>query len=192
MIGSIIFYILAAFITICSIMVVAGRNPVTSAMFLVLDLFFVAALYALLDAHFAAAVQVLVYAGAIVVLFLFVIMLLNIKSDAVRDLKLTLVESAVLGVTIAGFFIIAILISREEPTGLGDGIFTSQAIEAAGGNTYVLAMKMFTSYVWPFELASFLILLAIVASIVIAKKEKQPVLDAAGAAGKEGANAGSR
>ena len=187
--GSLIFYALAAFITICSIMVVAGRNPVTSAIFLVLDLFFVAALYALLDAHFAAAIQVLVYAGAIVVLFLFVIMLLNLKPDAVKDLKLTLAEAAMLGFTMAGFFIMCVLIGREEPTGLGEGLYTVQSVEAAGGNSYVLAMKMFTSYVWPFELASFLILLAIVASIVIAKKDKRPSTKEAVA--KEGNNAGS-
>jgi len=193
MIRSIIFYILAALIGICSVMVVAGRSPVASAIFLVLNLFFVAALYALLDAHFAAAIQVLVYAGAIVVLFLFVIMILNLKPEGLRDLKLSLAEAAVLGFTIAGFFIMCILIGREESTGLADGVFTKQAIESAGGNTYVVAMKMFTSYVWPFELASFLILLAIVASVVIAKKDKQTVASPTRLSGelKEGTNAGS-
>jgi len=167
-----IFYALATLILLCSMMVVAGRNPVTSAIFLVLDLFFIAAVYATLEAHFAAVIQILVYAGAIVVLFLFVIMLLNMKSDELNSFKLTFPEAAVLGITIAGFFIIGILVMRDGPTGAGEGALSTEAIEAAGGNTLVVAMKMFTNYLWPFELASFLILLAIVASIMIARKEK--------------------
>lgn len=169
--AQIIFYMLAACILLSSLMVVASRNAVSSAVFLVVDLFFISAMYASMDAHFAAAIQVLVYAGAIVVLFVFVIMLLNLKPEAMKGIHLNFPEAAVLVFTFIGFCVIAIAVSRTGATGIGDGNMTAAAITAAGGNTYVVAMRMFTGYLWPFELASFLILLAIVASVVIAKKE---------------------
>src|SRR5690606_7098417 len=111
--------------------------------------------------------------GAIVVLFTFVIMLLNLKPEALRGLKIAPAEVAVFVATVIGFIGIAIALALESPTSAGDGTFSPEAIAAAGGNTYVVAMKMFTTYLWPFELASFLILLAIVASVVIAKKDKK-------------------
>lgn len=177
------FHALAGLITLCSVMVVASRNPVTSAVFLVVDLFCIAGLYAQMDAHFVAAIQVLVYAGAILVLFVFVIMLLNL--DVVRAAwQVTAPEMAVLFVTIIGFIAIAIMMAFGEPGGTA-GTMTPEAVAAAGGNTYVLGMLLFTKYLWPFELASILILLAIVASVVIAKKDKPAKAGAAGASDKK-------
>lgn len=168
----ILFYTFAFFITLCSVMVVLSRNPVSSAMFLVGDLFLLAGLYAMLDAHFMAAIQVLVYAGAIVVLFIFVIMLLNLgPNDAGRHLRISAPEVGMLVITTIGFFVIAIMMIGREPAGMV-GDMPTEAIVKAGGNTYAVGMVLFTKYLWPFELASMLILLAIVASIVIAKKDK--------------------
>ncbi len=164
------FHALAGLITLCSVMVVASRNPVTSAVFLVVDLFCIAGLYAQLDAHFIAAIQVLIYAGAILVLFVFVIMLLNLEVTR-ASWKVSAPEMGVLFVTLIGFVAIAVMMALGEPGGQA-GNMTPEAIQAAGGNTYVLGMLLFTKYLWPFELASILILLAIVASIVIAKKDK--------------------
>lgn len=165
-----VFYGFALLIAICSLMVILARNPVTSAVFLVGALFGMAALYATMEAHFIAAIQVLVYAGAIVVLFMFVIMLLNLAPEAQRRFALSAPEVLVLLVTIIGFSAIGTMLALDQPAAVS-GEFTSAAIEAAGGNTYVVGMQLFTKYLWPFELASVLILLAIVASVVIAKKD---------------------
>lgn len=169
------FHILAALITLVSIMVVAAKHPVKSAVFLVIDLFLLAGVYASLDSHFVAAIQILVYAGAIVVLFLFVIMLLNLQPEQLKGLRFSAVEAGTLMISFVGFLITIFATFSGKPTGLGDGSLDPRAIEAAGGNTYVVAMKLLTNYIWPFELASVLILLAIVAAIVIAKKDKKSI-----------------
>jgi NADH-quinone oxidoreductase subunit J len=167
----IIFYIFAALVTMCSVMVVTARNPVTAAVFLVFDLFLLAGIFATMEAHFVATIQVLVYAGAIVVLFLFVIMLLNFGHEHSHKLRLTVPDVVMMLLTGLSFVIVAFLIARVPPVApVGD--MTPEAIAAAGGNTYVVGMVLFTKYLWPFELASILILLAIIASVVIAKKDK--------------------
>jgi NADH-quinone oxidoreductase subunit J len=150
-------------------MVVTSKNPVASAMFLVGDLFLLAGVYALLDAHFIAAIQVLVYAGAIVVLFLFVIMLLNLNPNENIKLSISAPDLFMLLVTFIGFTVIAGLVS----SGQVPVEFTPPA--TAGGNTHSAGLVLFTKYLWPFELASMLILLAVVASVVIAKKDKPAV-----------------
>lgn len=168
-----LFYAFSALIVLCAIMVISSRNPVTSAIFLVLDLFLLAGVYAMMNAHFIATIQILVYAGAIVVLFMFVIMLLNLSPDAREKLRVPASEFGVLLMTLVGFMVVAVLLAQEQP-GVASGELTTENIAAAGGNTYAVGMVLFTKYLWPFELASILILLAIVASIVIAKKDKVP------------------
>ena len=83
-----LFYIFAAMALICGVLVLVSRNPVNSAMFLVLTIAFLAGLFVLLEAFFLAAIQILVYAGAVMVLFLFVIMLLDLKAEERRHIKL--------------------------------------------------------------------------------------------------------
>lgn len=168
-----VFHALAALITVVSLFVVVSKHPVKSAVFLVVDLFLLAAVYATLDSHFVAAIQVLVYAGAVVVLFLFVIMLLNLQPDQLKGLRFSAFEFLTLMVSLLGMLIMIGFSLSGSPTGLGDGSLDVKTIEAGGGNTYVVAMKLLTDYIWPFELASVLILLAIVASVVIAKKDKK-------------------
>ena len=169
------FYAFAFLITICSVMVVASRNTVISAVFLVLDLFLLAGIFAMQDAHFIAAIQVLVYAGAIVVLFMFVIMLLNLDPTHYERRKLPAAELGVLILTIVGFGVMAAYIGQGSMVAVSGGM-TPAVVEAAGGNTYVAGMVLFTKYLWPFELASLLILLAIVASVAIARKGAKPKL----------------
>jgi len=171
-----VFHLLAGLITLVSVLVVVSKHPVKSAVFLVVDLFLLAAVYASLESHFVAAIQVLVYAGAVVVLFLFVIMLLNLQPDQLRGMRFNPVEAVTLIVSVIGMLIMLGVSMSGKPTGLGDGSMDVNAIEAAGGNTYMIAMKLLTDYIWPFELASILILLAIVAAVVIAKKDKKPVV----------------
>lgn len=166
-----LFYAFAALIALCSLMVVTSRNAVASAMFLVADLFALAGLYAMMEAHFIAAIQVLVYAGAIVVLFIFVIMLLNLAPETAKSkLRLPPLEAGVLLVTVIGFMAIGGLLFTGHPFGMtSEG--APDPLLSHGGNTYAVGMVLFTRYLWPFELASLMILLAIIASVLIAKKD---------------------
>lgn len=157
-----------SFITVATaISVILTRNPVISATLLIAHLFSIACLYALLGAHFVAAIQVLVYAGAIMVLFLFVIMLLNLKKEQLKGPKLPAAELIVMIATVMTFIFIGSWISN--------GRFTATAanpVPTDASNTFAVGIQLFTKYLWPFELASFLILMAIIASVVIARKER--------------------
>lgn len=164
------FYILAGIMILASTAVILTRNPIVSATLLIANLFSVACLYALLNAHFVAAIQVLVYAGAIMVLFLFVIMLLNLKKEHLHGPKLSFPEHLVLGLTAATFLYIASLLHQGEQLVTNDVAVNPEN----ASNTFNVGMQLFTKYLWPFEMASFLILLAIIASVVIAKKDKAP------------------
>ena len=159
-----LFYGFAALTLLCGFLCVANplsRNPVTSAMFLVLTIISMAGLFVLLHAFFLAAVQVLVYAGAVMVLFLFVIMLLDLKEEERRKLrKFTVGLGAVAVAAIAGILIRASL----------------SAVPLAGaklveGNTKPLGVILFTQYLLPFEILSLLLLVAMVGVILLSKKE---------------------
>lgn len=167
-----VFYILAALAVVSAISVILLKNPVISATMLILNLFSIACMYALMGAHFVAAIQVLVYAGAIMVLFLFVIMLLNLKKEHLRTGRLPFGEFVVLGLTIVTMAFIAWRLLSGDPA--ASGLASAETLPEDGSNTFLLGVQLFTKYLWPFELASFLILLAIIASVVIAKKDKAP------------------
>ena len=169
MVEQYVFYVIASLLCLCSVMVVTRKSPVSAAVFLIATLFLVASCFAMMGADFLAAIQILVYAGAIMVLFLFVIMLLNVEVQELHEAKLPVVEKLVLALTAIGFLGLGFYLYLAPPQVLPSGL-TAEAIQAAGGNTQAVGLKLFSSYVWPFELASFLILLAIVASIVISKK----------------------
>ncbi len=161
-----VFYIFAALTLLCGFLVVANpfsRNPVTSAMFLVLTIVSMAGLFVLLHAFFIAAVQVLVYAGAVMVLFLFVIMLLDLKEEQRRKInKFGWVTGLISVGAILTIFIQAIFESR--PSG---GV-TSPALEGA---TRPLGKMLFTGYLLPFEILSILLLVAMVGVILLSKKD---------------------
>lgn len=164
------FWIIAVSLILTGFAVILVRNPVTSAFFLVANLFLVACLYALQGAHFAAAIQVLVYAGAIMVLFLFVIMLLNLQPEELKHSRFSLPEVALSAIFIlamvgVGIFLVA-------GGGFEDVLGLLNHAKEVASNTYEVGLQLFVKYVWPFELASFLIMLAIVASVLIAKKDK--------------------
>lgn len=169
MTAPLVFYPLAVLILVASIMVISARSAIVSALFLVLDLFLLACVYASLNAHFVAAIQLLVYAGAILVLFLFVIMLLNVDPDKSKR-RLHLPEVFALLVTLGVFGFIGLHLLPEQIDSVAQ---VSAQATAETSNTTEVGMLLFTSYLWPFELASFLILLAMTASVVIAKKPRQ-------------------
>ncbi|MGH7495737.1 MAG: NADH-quinone oxidoreductase subunit J family protein [bacterium] len=148
---------------------VMHRNPVYSAIFLIVTLFAFAGFFVLLNAPFVAAVHIIVYAGAIMVLFLFVIMLLNLKKDPVRErLKIT---RRTLGVVLVSLFLIEvgalivatyeISIENAERVGLGQSLV---------GGTSVIGRSLFTTYLLPFEIASLLLLVGMVGAVILAKR----------------------
>jgi NADH-quinone oxidoreductase subunit J len=165
-IQDIFFYLFAALTVICAIMVVANpfsRNPVTSAMFLVLTIVFMAGLFVLLHAFFLAAVQILVYAGAVMVLFLFVIMLLDLKVEERRKIKMVGAGLGTVAVGAVAFLLVRTVLdlSKTRPV-------TTPQMEGA---TTSLGKMLFTNYVLPFEIVSLLLLVAMVGVILLSKKD---------------------
>lgn len=160
----ILFYIFAFLTLVFGFLVVLNpfsRNPVTSAMFLVMTIASLAALFVLLQAFFLAAVQVFVYAGAVMVLFLFVIMLLDLKAEETRQIKTVgLIAGLVaVGAIIAIFFKSLLKLEpRENPP-------------AVPGGTADLGRLLFTQYLLPFEIVSVLLLVAMVGVILLSKRE---------------------
>ena len=159
-----LFYILAGLTLAFGFLCVANpvsRNPVTSAMFLVLTIISMAGLFVLLHAFFLAAVQVLVYAGAVMVLFLFVIMLLNLKEEELRKIKKFSLAAGSLAVLSIACLLIRTIVRNGAlaPTALVEGL------------TKPLGKILFSAYVLPFEVMSLLLLVAMVGVILLSKKE---------------------
>jgi NADH-quinone oxidoreductase subunit J len=166
---AIAFYTLAAFILGFAVLVVTTKDTVHSVLFLVLDFLFVAALYVLLSAPFLAVIQVLVYAGGIVVLYLFVVMLVNLKrppeahQDSHRRTKLGFALAA-------GVLIELAAIAWYGYAGPAATVVPSAALPVTG-NTEQVGWMLYTSYLIPFEIASMLLLVAMIGAIVLAKRE---------------------
>lgn len=183
MIQDALFYLFAAAAVVSALFVITRRNPVASVMFLVITFFSLSGMFVILDAHFIAAVQVLVYAGAIMVLFLFVVMLLNLGeiSGAEADFRgalgkfgagtlgaalLALVGRAVLGAEGA---------SLRPPTAEPASGLPADPVQAAleaRGAVGAVAGPLFEDYLVPFEITSLLLLVAIVGAIVLARREE--------------------
>ena len=157
-----LFVVLAFLTVVAALTVVIHKNPVHSACALVVTLFLLSVFFVGLDAQLVAALQVIVYAGAIVVLFLFVIMLLNVQAE-VRDTSAwgLIATGAVGSVTLAVLVIAAVLRST---SGAAKGVTEGY------GETAALAERLFTVYLVPFELTSILLLVAIVGAVALAKK----------------------
>lgn len=161
-----LFYIFAAMAVVFAFLVIANpfsRNPVTSAMFLVMTIVSLAGLFVLLQAYFLAAVQILVYAGAVMVLFLFVIMLLDLPVEERRKIK---VFSIVAGVLAVGGILAGYLVSLRHSD--LPSVATQPVFE---GSTRDLGTLLFTKYLLPFEIVSVLLLVGMVGVILLSKKE---------------------
>ena len=161
----IIFWAFAGLAVLSGLACITRRSPVASALWLVVTLFAVAALFVLLDAQFIAVLQVLVYAGAIMVLFLFVIMLLNLGRAGPTDLKGPLGRGV--GVFLAGLLLMQLLVLRQ--AGLAPGGPVRPPLEQ--GMIPSVARPLFTVYLVPFEITSILLLAAIVGAVVLAKRK---------------------
>ncbi|HAY21042.1 MAG TPA: NADH-quinone oxidoreductase subunit J [Desulfobacterales bacterium] len=159
----IIFFLLAATALISGIMVVIQVNPVRSALYLVLNFFALAGIYLLANAQFIASVQIIVYAGAIMVLFLFVIMLLNLRQPEEGGAQLHIGQK-ILGASLAtgtAALVIYTITRLKLPPGKG--------MAADFGTTEMVAKSLFTDYLLPFEVTSILLLVAVVGAVILAK-----------------------
>jgi NADH-quinone oxidoreductase subunit J len=166
-----LFYIFAGLGILFAFMVVLGRNPISAAFSLIGVFFSVAACYVLLRAHFLAAIQILVYAGAIMVLFIFVIMLLNADTRTFEIRKSRLarpIAGGLIGLLTVGL-IWLIQAGTFAATKAG---FTPEKIDALGGNVQVLSEVLFSDFILPFELTSVLLLVAMVGSVALAKRKQ--------------------
>jgi NADH-quinone oxidoreductase subunit J len=167
---AIAFYFIAACILGFAVLVVTTKDTVHSVLFLVLDFLFVAALYVLLGAQFLAAIQILVYAGGIVVLYLFVVMLVNLKrppeahSDPRRKTQWGFALSVAVLVELA-------IVATREYVRPGPALAAASAALPVSGNTEEVGWLLYTSYLIPFEIASMLLLVAMIGAIVLAKRE---------------------
>ena len=166
---AIAFYTISAFVLFFAVLVVSTRDTVHSVLFLVVDFLFVAALYVLLGAEFLAAIQVLVYAGGIVVLYLFVVMLVNLKrppeayEDPHRRTKVGLALSVAVLVELG-------VIATYSAAAPAPAITQNPPLPVTG-NTQEVGYLLYTSYLIPFEVASMLLLVAMIGAIILAKRE---------------------
>ena len=170
-ISPVLFYVFASVALACALMVVLRSNPVTCAFNLVLVFFSFAAIYAMLGAHLLAALQIMVYAGAVMVLFIFVIMLLRADApslDMGRTSKGVKIFATACGATLLAFLV---WMFRNSYLQTARGPFSPEILREAGGNTQVISELMFSKYILPFELTSILLLAAIVAVVAIAMRK---------------------
>ena len=164
---SVVFYVLAIGAICSAIMVVTRRNPVLSALYLIVNFFCLAALYLTLRAQFIAVIQIIVYAGAIMVLFLFVIMLLNLGDE--RRLTEGMSWKKAIGAALSlGLLmeIIYILMNPGQNLPAGD---IQRSLEV--GTVENIGMQLFTRFLFPFEVTSVLLTTAIVGAVILAKKK---------------------
>jgi NADH-quinone oxidoreductase subunit J len=182
------FLVMGLAATILSGVMVTRRWPVSAAMLLIAVMTLLAGMFGLLEAHFAAVAQIIVYAGAIMVVFVFVMMLLNLPPEELRYGGVTWGEMVLIG--------LGVLVALVLGTQVGQGLLT-QGLESMGyavgqtptharalyfpasENVKNVAATMFVDYLWAFELVSFLILAAVIGSIVIAKKRSADNANAA-------------
>jgi NADH-quinone oxidoreductase subunit J len=170
-----VFVVAAAMSVVGALGVVSRRNPVHAALSLVLTLFGVAVLFVAQHAEFLAAVQVIVYAGAIVVLFLFVIMLLGV--DRAENLSTEPLASQrwVAGVTGVGMLVLltlAALAGDDEVVARGEGIASAVAEGDANANVRQVAVSIFSDHVVAFEATSVLLVVAVVGTVMLARRKK--------------------
>jgi NADH-quinone oxidoreductase subunit J len=166
---AIAFYVISACILGFGVLVISTKDTVHSVLFLVLDFLFVAALYVLLGAQFLAAIQILVYAGGIVVLYLFVVMLVNLKRppEAHADPH----RKTYLGFGLALAVIAELALVAFRSSGLPVRPVVDAVAAPVTGNTEVVGWLLYTNYLIPFEIASMLLLVGMIGAIVLAKRE---------------------
>jgi NADH-quinone oxidoreductase subunit J len=183
------FIVAAAIILIGALGVVAARNPVHSALFLVQTLMGVAVLFVVQDAHFLAAVQAIVYAGAIVILFLFVIMLLGVDKAEEWDVDEPIAGqqplAAVIGAAVLGLTVVATVIATDvvtgarapEAAGVADGVILERSLDNEFTDIERIGRVLFSDYALAFEITAALLTIAVVAAVVLTRPLRRDRLD---------------
>ena len=161
---TLLFYSVACLTIISALFVVLNRNPVYSAVMLVLCFFSIAILYLLLEAYFVAVLEIIIYAGAIMVLFLFVIMLLDLGREAALP-KLKILDKAL------SLFLVVIIFLGIFTLTMWDGGDLHQTLNPSSvGDITAVGKALFTDFLLPFEVASLLLLVALIGTVYLAKK----------------------
>jgi len=156
--------------TTLSLLVVTRKNPVHSVMWMLVLFVHIASLYLFLNAEFLAAIQIIVYAGAVLVLFLFVIMMLNLrKEETVKKYQSQWPFSALTGVMLAAFLVLILGKITVLPS---LGKYSIEAIKSEG-SMMTIGKVLYTEYILPFEIASIVLLVAIIGAMVLAKKRME-------------------
>jgi NADH-quinone oxidoreductase subunit J len=173
---AIAFYVLAACILGFAVLVISTKDTVHSVLFLVLDFLFVAALYVLMHAEFLAVIQVLVYAGGIVVLYLFVVMLVNLKRPPEAHHDPHRLARTGIFLSVAVLLELGFIAMLGGDAGAAPGMMTAASATSPfcatmTTNTEQVGCLLYTSYLIPFEIASMLLLVAMIGAIVLAKRE---------------------
>jgi NADH-quinone oxidoreductase subunit J len=173
---NVVFWVFAPVAVGSGIAMLLMRNAVHAALLLIVNFFCLAVMYLLLDAPFLFAVQIIVYAGAIMVLFLFVIMLLGV--DREEDLRERLIGQRPVAVALG--LAVAVEVAVAIRAGVGLATKAPEGFDAvnAGGNTQALARVLFTRYLLPFELTSVLLIVAAIAAMVLAQRKARAVTQA--------------
>ncbi len=156
-----LFWVFSIAMLVCAVAMVTNRNPINSALFLVVAFFFMAGLFVLLEAYFLAIIQVLVYAGAVMVLFLFIIMLLDMKAEQRRHLRWA---GALGGLLLACLFV------REFSRVIGQ--LPSGKVSYLVGTTEKVGASLFRDYLLPFEVISLILLVAMIGVILLSRREE--------------------
>ena len=167
----VIFFISAIVAVFGAVMMIAQRNPIASVLYLILSFVAQAVLYVQLGALFVGAMLVIVYAGAILVLFLFVIMLLNLRSTADLGNPSTALSRLTKLILAGLMFVEFVFIIRAVFMGFVAGNLSVGSPASEFGSVKSVSMLLFTKYLYPFELTGVLMLIAVVGAVVIAKKE---------------------
>ena len=159
-----LFYFLTFLAVLSALMVIFSRNPVFSVLYLILTFFAIAGHYILLNAQFLAAVHVIVYSGAIMVLFLYVIMMLNLNSES-EPHKSNLIKAAAV---ISGGIFLLVMVSVLKSA---DGLEITQTSDNQIGMVKTLGIVLYDKYMLPFEVSALLFLTAMIGATMIGKKE---------------------
>jgi NADH-quinone oxidoreductase subunit J len=165
----IVFYFFSAVLVFSAGAVITVRNPIHAALFLVLAFFTSSALWLLLEAEFLAITLVLVYVGAVMVLFLFVVMMLDINTAPLRE---GFARYLPVGALVAGLTILVMSMAVGKKYFGLDKVAAPERMAADASNTRMLGEQLYTTYVYPFEIASVILLVAIVAAIALTMRHR--------------------
>jgi NADH-quinone oxidoreductase subunit J len=168
--ATIVFYVFSAVMLFAASRVISVKNPVHAALFLVLAFFSASALWMLLKAEFLAIALVLVYVGAVMVLFLFVVMMLDINVEELRkQFRSYLPVGLLVGAAVLVEMVLLLGLSFGKKAGMTGG---TQAVVVDGSNTKALGVELFTKYIYAVEIAGVLLLVAIVAAIALTLRDR--------------------